>query len=612
MDTNRINEINASVHQSSDLDGALSVYNLLKSNGYEIKSTMGALMDYCKTRGIDRVRNNVELLVRYDEELAKKESVTKAFYTSIYSGDKSGSLDRIEELVKADTKYNIETDARYHDNSKPDNGKSIFTMRMEELKAKIGGDNVSSKLDKARKSLEENYAAFRNLTAEDLKSTKAMKLRESIDQNRYYINQLEGMSSKNSYSIDSVESINAFSADVKELYNFINSLKLNDDTRKALIDEFAALRTKINDYRNYIVNLQSAGKKYDALLAEMNVVKSKSSKKSEVKAGAPTETKPVEPKKKPEEEKKPEPKPSDDQIDLSTALSPGDIVTFNGKSSSVADVGMPIGLVKGQGYKVEKIVIFRGLSYAKLEGIDNLVDTVCLDKVIKKDMPEPSKGDEEKKEPEKKVEEKGNPIPEPTDEPKPEPTSGDEEDKKGEEKTHDYKVKRVREVVGNLLPIACCTAAIIGIGTTASLGVSGVLLCGALSSMAIGYCISHNIRLPKFKKLKEKFIKKLPAETQDENGNDNESKLTEDEANDAKMVVNEIENAERDMLIENLKSDRLTDEELKEQAKEYVKAGKLKPEILDADRKTINDAIVDLIIAEYKEPEQTKGNEHTL
>ena len=32
MDTNRINEINAKVHQSTDLDGALSVYNLLKSN----------------------------------------------------------------------------------------------------------------------------------------------------------------------------------------------------------------------------------------------------------------------------------------------------------------------------------------------------------------------------------------------------------------------------------------------------------------------------------------------------------------------------------------------------------------------------------------------------
>lgn len=294
MDINRINEINAGVHKSTDLDGALSVYNLLKSNGYEIKSNMGSLMDYCKTRGLDRVKSNIELLVRYDEELGNKEKATKDFYASVYSNDKSGILDKIEAIVNADTKYNIETDARYHGDNKPDNGKSIFTMKIEELKRKMGGDNVSSKLEKARKTLEDNYTAFRNLTAEDLKSTKALKLREAIDQNRYYINQLEGMSSKSSYSIDSIDKVNAFNADVKELYNFINGLNLNDDSKKALIDEFGTLRTKVNDYRNYIANLQATGKKYDALLAEMDVAKvGKSVKKSEVKA-VPIEEKPAE------------------------------------------------------------------------------------------------------------------------------------------------------------------------------------------------------------------------------------------------------------------------------------------------------------------------------
>ena len=294
MDTNRINEINAEVHQSTDLDGALSVYNLLKNNGYEIKSNMGSLMDYCKTRGLDRVKSNIELLVKYDEELSNKENVTKDFYASVYSNDKSGILDKIEAIVNADTKYNIETDARYHGDNKPDNGKSMFTMKIEELKKKMGGDTISSKLEKARKSLEGNYVAFRNLTAEDLKSTKALKLREAIDQNRYYINQLEGMSSKNSYSIDSIDRVNAFNADVKELYNFINGLNLNDDSKKALIDEFGTLRTKVNDYRNYIANLQATGKKYDALLAEMDVAKvGKSVKKSEVKA-VPIEEKPAE------------------------------------------------------------------------------------------------------------------------------------------------------------------------------------------------------------------------------------------------------------------------------------------------------------------------------
>lgn len=613
MDTNRINEINASVHQSSDLDGALSVYNLLKSNGYDIKSNMGTLMDYCKTRGLDRVKSNVELLVKYDEELAKKESVMKSFYASIYSSNKSGILDRIETLVNADTKYNIETDARYHDSSKPDNGKSIFTMRMEELKAKMGGDNISVKLEHARKSLEDNYTAFRNLTAEDLKSTKAMKLREAIDQNRYYINQLEGMSSKNSYSIDNMENINAFSADVKELYNFINSLKLNDETRKALIDEFANLRTKINDYRNYIINLQSAGKKYDALMSEMNVVKTgKTAKKAEVKPA------PEVPKTKPET--------VENKIDLSAALSPGDYVTFNGKKPAIADVGAPTGLVVGQEYKVEKIVIFRGLTYAKLEGIDNLVDTVCLDKVMKKDKTDPEKANEpkpatptsgEEKDEKSKGDTPSGKKPESEEKPKP-ASDGDEKD---DTKGHDYKVKRIREIVGNLLPLSCWTAAIIGIALSSSLATSAVLLSGALASMAIGYCISHNIKLPKFKKLKEKFSKKLDLDPENDNENEpldpekeNATKktMTEEESRDAKVIVSEIKNAEKDMLIDNLKSDRMTDEELREEAKKYVEAGKLKPEILQADRKTINDALVDLIIAEFKAPEQAKENTHAM
>ncbi|UKI28645.1 MAG: hypothetical protein L6V78_07100 [Clostridium sp.] len=141
---------------------------------------MGSLMDYCKTRGLDRVKSNIELLVKYDEELGNKENVTKDFFMLLFIVMiKSGILDKIEAIVNADTKYNIETDARYHGDNKPDNGKSIFTMKIEELKKKMGGDTISSKLEKARKSLEGNYVAFRNLTAEDLKSTKGFEVKRS-------------------------------------------------------------------------------------------------------------------------------------------------------------------------------------------------------------------------------------------------------------------------------------------------------------------------------------------------------------------------------------------------------------------------------------------------
>ena len=552
MDTNRINEINAEVHQSTDLDGALSVYNLLKNNGYEIKSNMGSLMDYCKTRGLDRVKGNIELLVRYDEELGNKEKATKDFYASVYSNDKSGILDKIEAIVNADTKYNVETDARYHGNNKPDNGKSIFTMKIEELKRKMGGDNVSSKLEKARKSLEDNYAAFRNLTAEDLKSTKALKLREAIDQNRYYINQLEGMSSKNSYSIDSIDKINEFNADVKELYNFINGLNLNDDTRKALIDEFGVLRTKINDYRNYIANLQATGKKYDALLAEMNVVKtSKSVKKIEVKA-APIEKEEekVEPVKgesvKAEEPVKTE-KPKEDEvieIDNSKLIAVGDIVTYNGKSPAIVDIGAPEGLVVGEEYKVEKVVIYKGLSYAKLEGADKLVDISCLDKVIKKDMEEPSKEEKntdeikvgeavpyrieeiKEEEPKTKVEEKPAEVSDKSDE------VTDEKDK------HDYKVKSVRKTVGKYAPWVWRTAAIIGIASS-TFTPAVVIAGGWLAAEAIRFCVKRNYRFPKFGLFKDKLNDKFSDLSQ-------KGEISEEESKDAAAVASEIDKAAKE------------------------------------------------------------------
>lgn len=672
MDTNRINEINAEVHKSTDLDGALSVYNLLKNNGYEIKSNMGSLMDYCKTRGLDRVKSNIELLVRYDEELSNKENVTKDFYASVYSNDKSGILDRIEAIVNADTKYNIETDARYHGDNKPDNGKSIFTMKIEELKKKMGGDTISSKLEHARKSLEDNYVAFRNLTAEDLKSTKALKLREAIDQNRYYINQLEGMSSKNSYSIDSIDMVNAFNADVKELYNFINGLNLNDDSKKALIDEFGALRTKINDYRNYIANLQATGKKYDALLAEMDVVKvGKFVKKSEVKA-APEEKK--EEKVEPKEEvktgtepvKAEEPKKDDKtsqpkkeevkETDNNDLLSVGDIVTYNGKSSAIADIGAPEGLVVGQEYKVEKVVIYKGLSYAKLEGVDKLVDIICLDKVMKKDIEEPNKEDDKKTEEEKntgeikvgeavpfKIEEINEGPEKKKEEPKEEPTTkveekpaeaSDNSEKTDDEKEkHDYKVKSIRKTVGKYVPWAWRTAAVIGIAT--STFTPAVIIAGGwLAAEAIRFCVKRNYRLPKFGKFKDKMASKWHEISE-------KGEISEEESKDAEAVVSEIDNAtkeaeqaetmrepekaeslagdvdaeelsrdieasmdaqksekEKETLVNNIGSDSVTDEELNELADAYIKEGKI--ESGEYDRETLKSKVLDSIVEEYK------------
>ena len=587
MDIDRVNEINASVHQNNDLDSVLAINDLLVKSGYKIKGNLGGLMDYCKNKGIDKVKENIVLLVKYDEELNKKKSMTDSFYSSIFSSSivklgsskpEPGILDNIERLVNSDTKYNIETDARYHDANKPDNGKSIFTMRIEELKNKMGFDNTSEKLAHAKESLEKNYTAFRNLTAEDLKGPVAMKLRESIDQNRYYINQLQGMEQKSSFSIDSLESIAKFEAEIASVSSFINGLKLTDETRKALIDEFAKLRTKINDYRGYIVGLQNTQKKFDSLLGEMKVEKSGevNAKKASPKAATP----------------KPSNKPGDGPMfNADEIINVGDIVVFNGKAQSILNIGAPDGLVKGKEYKVEKIVIYQGLSYVRLEGFDMIVDIACFDKTK-------TKTTTDEKKPEPVSPEAGKPADEvapvePTPEAPKDVPSGeapiDEEEKK-----HDFKLKGVRFVKNH--PVATIwLAAVAGLFTVGGLGTELLfvpaltIVAGAVIASGIAHCVKNGLKLPKLGALKKNFDRALEARA---------AEMDENDAREAENVAAELEAAQRKAQAEELDFGKITDEELKVLADQYIKEGKIKPG--DYDKDTLKNMVYEAIIGDVK------------
>ncbi|MDO4376158.1 MAG: hypothetical protein Q4C33_03185 [bacterium] len=591
MDVNKINNLNDQVHQSNDLDSVLAINDLLDKNGFKIKGSLGDLMDYCKNKGIDKVKENIGLLAKYDEELSQKKSKTDSFYSSIFSSSitklgssksEPGILDNIERLVNSDTKYNIETDARYHDVNKPDNGKSIFTMRVEELKNKMGFDNTSEKLAHAKESLEKNYTAFRNLTAEDLKGPVAMKLRESIDQNRYYINQLQGMEQKQSFSIDSLESIAKFEAEVSGLSSFINGLKLTDETRKALIDEFAKLRTQINDYRAYIVGLQNTQRKFDSLLGEMKVEKSA---KGNAKKASP---KPATP--KPSGKPAGAPEFNNDEI-----INVGDTVVFNGKAQSILNIGAPDGLVKGQEYKVEKIVIYQGLSYVKLEGFDKIVDIACFDKAKTKTVtpggkqPEPAAPGTVKPAPEPP---KSGPTPEP---PKGGPSDEPSHDN-GKKGKHDFKLKGIRKSSA-FHHVAVVGGALLGLAATSFAFVPSLLIAGgAIATECIWFCYKRGHKLPNLMSLKQRFSEALDRRAQE---------MDDNEAEDARAVVEEIDNATKKVTLDSIVSGKITDEELKVLADRYIKEGKIKPG--DYDKDTLKNMVYEAIFGDVKSL-STPGN----
>lgn len=515
-ESNRVNNINQRVHDMGDatISVSMSVYELLKQNGYDLSSNFGPLYDYCKKKNNDIIviNRDVKALVSYEEDLSKKEASTKNFYDAMFNQYKTGYLDMVEDLITNDPEFT---------NSAPDdtqitNGKNEFVVRMNEIKYLLGVDvynseDYSDKLKKAKKNLSDNYERFRNLTPDEVQ-TKGPALRNSIEQNRYYISQLERrMEAANSLgapknAINSPEQVNELMSKLKYLSNsYVNSIKLTKETRIKLIEIFDRIRMLVTDYRNYVLNYNTIERKYNKLINEMGIVKASAKTKSKEKLDsetdidnefAPLSGDAVEPKEKPQDEFKPEPpkpietpteeKPQDKPESPASAEEPteeekfneeelfhvGDVVIYNGKRESRKDIGAPKGLEIGKEYKVNNIVYINGLVYLALDGVRDVVDSAVFEKLVKgkenpveekpeeKSKPADTQTEAKPKEPEK---EEPEPKEKPQEEPQEKPSSEEEEDIT---KGHDYKL--ASSTFAKLAPV-WRLAAVLGIALTAGI-----------------------------------------------------------------------------------------------------------------------------------------------
>lgn len=515
-ESNRVNNINQRVHDMGDatISVSMSVYELLKQNGYDLSSNFGPLYDYCKKKNNDIIviNRDVKALVSYEEDLSKKEASTKNFYDAMFNQYKTGYLDIVEDLITNDPEFT---------NSAPDdtqitNGKNEFVVRMNEIKYLLGVDvynseDYSDKLKKAKKNLSDNYERFRNLTPDEVQ-TKGPALRNSIEQNRYYISQLERrMEAANSLgapknAIDSPEQVNELMSKLKYLSNsYVNSIKLTKETRIKLIEIFDRIRMLVTDYRNYVLNYNTIERKYNKLINEMGIVKASAKTKvrealdaeTDIDNGfAPLSGDAVEPKEKPQDEVKletPKPietpteeKPQDIPESPASAEEPaeeekfneeelfhvGDVVIYNGKRESRKDIGAPKGLEIGKEYKVNNIVYINGLVYLALDGVRDVVDSAVFEKLVKgKENPVEEKPEEKSKpadtqtEAKPKEHEKEEPKPKekPQEEPQEKPSSEEEKDVT---KGHDYKL--ASSTFAKLAPV-WRLAAVLGIALTAGI-----------------------------------------------------------------------------------------------------------------------------------------------
>lgn len=579
-ESNRVNNINQRVHDMGDatISVSMSVYELLKQNGYDLSSNFGPLYDYCKKKNNDMIviNRDVKALVSYEEDLSKKEASTKNFYDAMFNQYKTGYLDIVEDLITNDPEFSDKSSAPTEFQYK--SGKNEFVVRMNEIKYLLGVDvynseDYSDKLKKAKKNLSDNYERFRNLTPDEVQ-TKGPALRNSIEQNRYYISQLERrMEAANSLgapknAINSPEQVNELMSKLKYLSNsYVNSIKLTKETRIKLIEIFDRIRMLVTDYRNYVLNYNTIERKYNKLINEMGIVKASAKTKSKEKLDsetdidnefAPLSGDAVEPKEKPQD--KPESPASaeepaeEEKFNEEDLFHVGDVVIYNGKRESRKDIGAPKGLEIGKEYKVNNIVYINGLVYLALDGVRDVVDSAVFEKLVKgKENPveekpeekskpadtqteakpkEPEKEEPEKKEPEKKEpESKEKPQEEPQEKPS-------DEEEKDITKGHDYKL--ASSTFAKLAPV-WRLAAVLGIALTA--GITPFFIGGGwLVLEGIKKIVDSKSRdIISVRKVKEKITAK--ANEIKAAASKGDSTVTEQDAKDAADLVAELNNS---------------------------------------------------------------------
>lgn len=570
-ESNRVNNINQRVHDMGDatISVSMSVYELLKQNGYDLSSNFGPLYDYCKKKNNDMIviNRDVKALVSYEEDLSKKEASTKNFYDAMFNQYKTGYLDIVEDLITNDSEFSDKSNAPSEFQYK--SGKNEFVVRMNEIKYLLGVDvynseDYSDKLKKAKKNLSDNYELFRNLTPDEVQ-TKGPALRNSIEQNRYYISQLERrMEAANSLgapkrAIDSPKQVNELMSKLKYLSNsYVNSIKLTKETRIKLIEIFDRIRMLVADYRNYVLNYNTIEGEYNKLINEMGIVKASAKTKSKEKLDSETDidngfaplpgtkTKSSEKSSEKPQEKPSETKPKEEEPNFSEEelFHVGDIVIYNGKSESVKGIGAPKGLEIGKEYKVNNIVYINGLVYLALDGVRDVVDSAVFEKLVKgkenpveekpeeKSKPADTQTEAKPKEPEKEEPESKE---KPQEEPQEKPSSEDEKDIT---KGHDYKL--ASSTFAKLAPV-WRLAAVLGIALTA--GITPFFIGGGwLVLEGIKKIVDSKSRdIISVRKVKEKITEK--ANKVREAAAKGDSTVTEQDAKDAEDLVAELNNS---------------------------------------------------------------------
>ncbi|MDD4706176.1 MAG: hypothetical protein PHS24_03070 [Bacilli bacterium] len=240
-----------------------------------------------------------------------------------------------------------------------------FNKLISNIKTKAGILLAENRVESAVASREETYRKI-----QDLSNDSSLNAEQKMVEYKRLLSIYNGANLdtiKNAKKITDRGNINITIAyiddlmqDFNKIYQEVMLMNLDDDTKKAMIDNFSNIASMCNKYKAMVATYISHQQKNERILKDLGISFNKEiSKEKEEKASEVKEQEPA----------------------IESAFKINDIVYYNGKVESLlsGSAATNLDLEKGKEYKVENIEIVNGITYYKLEGIDGLYESSRFD-----------------------------------------------------------------------------------------------------------------------------------------------------------------------------------------------------------------------------------------
>lgn len=362
MTTEEINKLNEEKRGTNN--SLISVVDLIEKNGYTIT-------DFSKFD--DNKGNENNFKKKFSEAL---ELESKMIDTNTYRQEIINVLDNIDTLLSKSSSYNS-------NNEITDGIKTPISTKVSAIKRKLGALPNMTSAETIKGNLLNIQKEIDGLTNDNTlsPSSKMNKYKELITKRNNQNNLLQQVNDITNHNdqkkADSFDYIADIEKNINDLISDLKNMNLTDEELKQIIDYNTLIKNTISKFREEI----SKQNNYTSSLSELGITKS-----GEIIAETLTQSSAV-PEASTISSETPETaalsKPetgSSENLDTSEEFRIPEYQIFNKKTDSLSGSKNP-NLNFGSLYKIVDVKVINGLTYYKVEGVDELINADAFSKV---------------------------------------------------------------------------------------------------------------------------------------------------------------------------------------------------------------------------------------